>query len=599
VSDDELLFTRRVAGKAQLALWSRSGNSFRTIMSGHDRIALNTEPGADKIIVITTDFVPGPESRERPADHSLRMLDGYRFGFYGSMENPKLGRRLRTQRWTLSFDGNPAVRPQGEPSEEWETKPEEFVLPPPGGFPGAVQVSAAERVFRYRLKKSPDGAMTVATELGRPVVRGGALPSVGLGLQQNGAWRTLAPRDPSLIGMSVIGWCSDSKAVFYVASGQQGTSINMVSLDGKITTLHSEPAEFGMPYGSFWRDNQPISRDGRSVLMVRSTNLTPDELVKVDLQSGAVTLLAAPNAVFTQRANAIVRFYPIPAVNEQTWGRLYLPRDADRRRPLPLLIIQYFSTPGYEAGVGDEIPVLPLVDAGVAVFAMHSGNLNLGSTAGDFRMQVDRLERPLQGMEAIVRQLADEGLIDPQRVGLWGLSYGAEIAVYAAWKSPLFKAVGVATTSWDPSHVVFGGPNWKKFFVESLGFPALDAAGLETWRNYSLGLNVRPNLPPLLIQSGDREQNVIVPTFTRLRDAGMPVEWFEYPNEGHVKKGPANKWWVFQRNLDWFRFWLQGYEDLGPAKAEQYARWRQMRDQSASQRTAGQETPTSTSSKPR
>jgi acetyl esterase/lipase len=135
--------------------------------------------------------------------------------------------------------------------------------------------------------------------------------------------------------------------------------------------------------------------------------------------------------------------------------------------------------------------------------------------------------------------------------------------------------------------------------VDSLGFPALDAAGLETWRNYSLGLNIRPNLPPLLIQSGDREQNVIVPTFTRLRDAGMPVEWFEYPNEGHVKKGPANKWWVFQRNLDWFRFWLQGYEDLGPAKAEQYARWRQMRDQAASQRTAGQEAPTSTSSKPR
>jgi len=579
VSDDSLLFTRRVAGKAQLELWNRGDGSFGTVMSGHDRIALETEPVTGKIIVITTDFVPAPESRERPADHSLRMLDGYRFRFYGSMENPKEGRRLRTQRWTLSLDGNPATTPQGEPSEDWESKPEEFMLPPPGGWPGAVEVSATERAFRYALKKSPDGALTVATEHASPTVRGAGLSSVGLALQEDGAWHTLVPRDPSLISISVIGWRSDSKAVFYIATGPQGTSINSVSIDGKIRILHSEPAEIEMPYGSYWRETRPISRDGRTVLMVRSTNLTPDELVKVDLQSGAVTRLAAPNAAFAQRANAIVRFYPIPAVGPQVWGRLYLPRSAGRQHPLPLLIVQYYSTPGYEAGVGDEIPVLPLVDAGVAVFAMHSGNLNSGSTEGDFRMQMDRLDRPLKGMETIVRQLADDGLIDPHRIGLWGLSYGAEITVYAAWKSRLFKAVGVATTSWDPSHVAFGGPNWMKFFTERLGFPPLDAKGLETWRNYSLGLNIRPDLPPLLIQSGDREQNITVPTWTRLRAAGAKVEWFEYPDEGHLKRGPANKWWVFQRNLDWFRFWLQGYENPDPAKAEQYARWRKLRDQ--------------------
>src|SRR5262249_14861604 len=153
----------------------------------------------------------------------------------------------------------------------------------------------------------------------------------------------------------------------------------------------------------------------------------------------------APNEVFARRADATVRFYPLPAVNEQTWGRLYLPRGADRLKPVPLVIIQYFSTPGYEAGIGDEVPVLPLVGAGVAVFAMHSGNLNTASTTGDFRMQFNRLNRPLKGMESIIRQLAAEGIVDPKHVGVWGLSYGAEIAVYAAWRSPLFNAVSVAS----------------------------------------------------------------------------------------------------------------------------------------------------------
>jgi len=30
-------------------------------------------------------------------------------------------------------------------------------------------------------------------------------------------------------------------------------------------------------------------------------------------------------------------------------------------------------------------------------------------------------------------------------------------------------------------------------------------------------------------------------------------------------------------SVDWFRFWLQDYEDPDPAKAEQYARWRELR----------------------
>ena len=32
-----------------------------------------------------------------------------------------------------------------------------------------------------------------------------------------------------------------------------------------------------------------------------------------------------------------------------------------------------------------------------------------------------------------------------------------------------------------------------------------------------------------------------------------------------------------QGAVDWFRFWLKGEEDLDPAKAEQYTRWRELR----------------------
>jgi hypothetical protein len=34
---------------------------------------------------------------------------------------------------------------------------------------------------------------------------------------------------------------------------------------------------------------------------------------------------------------------------------------------------------------------------------------------------------------------------------------------------------------------------------------------------------------------------------------------------------------VYERNVDWFRFWLQAYEDPSPEKAGQYRIWREMK----------------------
>ncbi|HEY8508036.1 MAG TPA: hypothetical protein VIL32_06755 [Steroidobacteraceae bacterium] len=53
---------------------------------------------------------------------------------------------------------------------------------------------------------------------------------------------------------------------------------------------------------------------------------------------------------------------------------------------------------------------------------------------------------------------------------------------------------------------------------------------------------------------------------------------FIYTNELHQKWQPAHLHSVMRRNLDWFRFWLQDYEDPAPAKQEQYQRWRQLRE---------------------
>jgi len=180
-------------------------------------------------------------------------------------------------------------------------------------------------------------------------------------------------------------------------------------------------------------------------------------------------------------------------------------------------------------------------------------------------------------MEWMYHKLVMDGIVDPDRIGVTGLSYGSEIAMYAYWRSPIFRAVSASNGSWDPLGVPFLGVRYE-LKLQERGLPlALDDSAMSRWRQLSAGLNARASLPPLLLQSPEREGNVPIPTWVQLRRVNAPVEWYEYPDEGHVKSSPANRWWVYSRNLDWFRFWLQDQEDPAPAKTEQYQRWRDMR----------------------
>ena len=50
-----------------------------------------------------------------------------------------------------------------------------------------------------------------------------------------------------------------------------------------------------------------------------------------------------------------------------------------------------------------------------------------------------------------------------------------------------------------------------------------------------------------------------------------------FGNEGHIKNQPQHRYEIYQRNVDWFDFWLLDKEDPDPAKADQYKRWRKLK----------------------
>ena len=52
---------------------------------------------------------------------------------------------------------------------------------------------------------------------------------------------------------------------------------------------------------------------------------------------------------------------------------------------------------------------------------------------------------------------------------------------------------------------------------------------------------------------------------------------YYYPDEDHAPDHPRARLASLQRNVDWYRFWLQNFEDPDPRKKEQYQRWRMLR----------------------
>ena len=94
----------------------------------------------------------------------------------------------------------------------------------------------------------------------------------------------------------------------------------------------------------------------------------------------------------------------------------------------------------------------------------------------------------------------------------------------------------------------------------------------------SLAQNAARIDTPLLMQLSDKEFRLALEAYSALREQHKPVEMHIFPDEAHIKWQPVHRQAVYERNLDWFSFWLQGKENPAPSKAAQYARWRKMRD---------------------
>jgi len=259
---------------------------------------------------------------------------------------------------------------------------------------------------------------------------------------------------------------------------------------------------------------------------------------------------------------------------KQRKGGLFKPSDYKAGQRYPLVI----QTHGFS-----ESQFLP---SGVYPTAFAARAL---STSGIFVLQVGEVgdcsyETPDEGpcnaagYETVAKQLVSEGLVDPERIGIIGFSRTCfHVMETLTSGSNHFKAASIT------DGIMGGYPEYLFFEQITKSFDSIMGAkpfgeGLQQWLKRSPGFNLdKVTAPLLVVGAGPHSLLYMWEPYAGLRDLNKPVELMMLNTDEHVLSNPAVRMASQGGSVDWFRFWLQDYEDPDHTKAEQYARWRDLR----------------------
>lgn len=328
---------------------------------------------------------------------------------------------------------------------------------------------------------------------------------------------------------------------------------------------------------------------GISISLDQNMN-TPPKLVANDARTGKKAVLLDLNPQFSELTFGRVETfkwtthdgYPLE-------GSLYFPPDYAAGRRYPLII----QTHGYhdnrfwpDGPFTTAFAAQPLANRGFLVLQVPTTNPD--ANASVIAKTVGFFSTPAEGpyftavFESAIDKLDSLGLADTTRVGLTGFSRTVYHVLYALTHSNHHFAAAVAADG-----VNFGYANCIYYLAKTDsalcermngGGPPY-GANLMGWEKESPTFRLDKIEAPLLLQaiSGPLGEWEIL---AGLRWLKKPVEMLNfYPEGAHELVRPQERSLSQGSVVDWYCFWLKGEEDPDPAKAEQYTRWRKMKQE--------------------
>lgn len=373
--------------------------------------------------------------------------------------------------------------------------------------------------------------------------------------------------------ISGIQWRPDSDEVlFTVTEPQDGLAQSIFRWNVRSGDVHLVVHARGLVSGG--RDRfSACGTSAAAMACVAAEADRPPRLERIDLATGHRRVLFDPNATLAadMAATARARLLRWTDAGGQVFTGQFFQAHTANDHPPPLFLTYYSCSGFLRGGVGDEWPLATLAEQGIS-------SLCINHPPGYLLDAVKRYGQGLLAVRSAIQMLASERKIDPARVGMGGLSFGSEVTMWTVTHSNVLAAASITSTSIEPNYYLFNTLRGNAFFAElrkSWGLGAPDETP-DRWREISPVYQIDRVKAPILFQMPEQEYLYSLGvTLPLVRDSRADL--YVFPNETHQKFQPKHKLAAFERNLDWFRFWLQDYEDAIPAKAGQYTHWRRMR----------------------
>ena len=392
-------------------------------------------------------------------------------------------------------------------------------------------------------------------------------------------------------------------ALYWASSGEvylRSTALNRVEKIARQGETWREVSAIQLPF----KGDLKFATDGKDIVGAFSDSETPPELFSYQPESQESPRLVSLNPQFRDLTLAPTKeIHWATSTGYDATGLLLLPPDYVEGRRYPLVIQTKPFTRGFTCGFGHfpSFAPQPIANAGImylGVIATEGSNQKeeefypkgYPGTGGSGSIAEAAFHMDL--WDSGVKALEELGLVDKKRIGIIGFSRTGWYTEFALAHSTInFRAATVAdnvqysmgeywlhhdTETIDEYNNLYGGPPY--------------GASAKNWLDYSVSFNLDKIHTPLLMEEmghGEAFDNPnTVPTdlaaafevFAGLNLLGRPVELFYYPNEEHAPDHPQARLATLQRNIDWYRFWLQGYERPTPEDKTQYARWWKLRD---------------------
>lgn len=321
------------------------------------------------------------------------------------------------------------------------------------------------------------------------------------------------------------------------------------------------------------------------LICLRETSTKPRYIARIAVDTGREAVLFDPNPEFASyRLGATERLHWRNREHLEVYGDLVLPVGYRLGRKYPLIVVQYETRGFLRGGTGDEYPIQVFAANGYVVLSFNRPpDIGLFGPARTIE-DVERADlngfgdrRSVQSaLETGIKLLVERGVVDPDRMGITGLSDGASSAQFALLNSNLFTAAAVSQCCWDPSMAWRIGPGAMRYF-SSIGYPGVLSYVDPFWKPISLAQNVDRVRTPILFQISDREYLGALTAFKALQDRTAPVDLYVFPDETHIKWQPAHRLAIYERSVGWFDFWLKGDSSAPFASSAEIQRWKTAR----------------------